>query len=363
MKEKTLDKDTIVAYHSFVQQRIRSDLNGLAIGPGWIPCRLGLFFAILSFLSLITGTLIIALRSRHVYLIDWWAQFTGPFFIILFLLFAGVATYLILVAKRRSNLYRRELFFRPIGDFGVAVVHKSNLQFEQETKPELKSGTTPHRGVLPDSRAYSERRRQHREGRENRGYDDERQGERRERRERDPREEGQRRERDPRDDGHRRHRDDRERRERDPSREDKERRDRRERDRNDPREQERRARERKEREARGEMDPREQERRARDRKEREARGEMDPREKEYRERRDRERRERERRERPPPTDESSESVQQEQIQQRQEGRRGGRGAPKLPADSSGFVPADRVVLDADFGRPADSSSRASESEL
>ncbi|XP_050391058.1 histone-lysine N-methyltransferase, H3 lysine-79 specific [Patella vulgata] len=354
MKEKTLDKDTIVAYHSFVQQRIRSDLNGLAIGPGWIPCRLGLLFAIFSFLSLITGILIIALRSRHVYLIDWWAQFTGPFFIILFLLFAGVSTYLILAAKRRSNLYRRELFFRPIGDFGVAVVHKSNLQFEQETKPELKSGTTPHRGVLPNSGAYSERRRHHREGRENRGYDDERRGERRERdprdegqrrerRERDPRDEGQRRERrerDPRDEGQRRHRDDKERRERDPSREDKERRDRRDRDRNDPREQERRARE---------------------RKEREARGEMDPREKEYRERRDRERREREQRDRPPPTDESS--TDQEQIQQRSEGRRGGRGAPKLPADSSGFVPADRVVLDADFGRPADSSSRASESEL
>ncbi|ESP01466.1 hypothetical protein LOTGIDRAFT_230724 [Lottia gigantea] len=351
MKEKTLDKDTIVAYHSFVQQRIRSDLNGLGIGHAWLPCRLAILFAILSAASLITGLLIIVLRHRHVYLIDWWAQFTGPAFIIAFLILASIATYLLVIAKRRSNLYRRELFFRPIGDFGVAVVHKSNLQFEQEQKPELKSGTTPHRGVMPNSAAYSERRQ--REGHENRAYREDRDRRRddRDRRERRP-------------DGERRHRDDRERRP-----DERERRPRDDRDRR-PDDRERRPRddrERRPRDGRRERDPKEEERRRDARKELEAMGEMDPREREYRERKDREKRERERSEGRHSKPEGPQGQSSPRTDApSQEGRRAGRGAPKLPADASGFVPPDRIVLDADFGQSAgymETSSRASESDL
>uniref|UniRef100_K1Q8Z5 Uncharacterized protein n=1 Tax=Magallana gigas TaxID=29159 RepID=K1Q8Z5_MAGGI len=55
----------------------------------------------------------------------------------------GFAAALVVQAKRRANAYRRDLVFRPIGDYGVAVVHKSRLTFEQTTKEQLKSGTAP----------------------------------------------------------------------------------------------------------------------------------------------------------------------------------------------------------------------------
>lgn len=110
MKEKDLDKDTIVAYHAYLQTRIHNELNGVGLGPGWLPCRMGLVCIALSMASFVTGVLVITLRHRHVYLVDWWHAFVGPFFIILFLILMTLACYLIITAKRRSNQYRRELF-------------------------------------------------------------------------------------------------------------------------------------------------------------------------------------------------------------------------------------------------------------
>lgn len=143
-KVRDIDKDTVVAYHEFIQGRIQGELNGVTIGPGYMLSR----FAFASFLfglaCLIVGILIITLRHRHVYLVDWDAQFLGPFFIIMFLLCGSLSTFLLLLAKQRTNQYRKDLAFRPIGDYGVAVVHKSKLTYDDQKKTELKSGTTPH---------------------------------------------------------------------------------------------------------------------------------------------------------------------------------------------------------------------------
>jgi len=175
LQEKDLDKATIDAYHAYVQRGIRNDLNSIALGPGQLPFRTAIFMAILGFCCGLVGSLLIGLRMRHVYLWDWDAQFLGPAFFILALLCFASATYLVILAKRRSNKYRSELFFRPIGDWGANCVHKSELAREEEMKHDLKSGTTPHKTVKPRSEAYSQSHRdaarQHREGRDNRAYD------------------------------------------------------------------------------------------------------------------------------------------------------------------------------------------------
>ncbi|KAK7111451.1 proline-rich proteoglycan 2-like [Littorina saxatilis] len=156
MKEKLLDKDTIDAYHSYVQSQIRWDLNSIWLGPGKLPCRIGIGLITFGLCSLLVGILLICLRMRHVYFWDWEVQFVGPFFIILFLLCFSGATYLILLATRRSNRFRRELYFQPLGDYGIAAVHKDDLIHEQELKHDLKSGTTPHKNIKPRSEAYSQ---------------------------------------------------------------------------------------------------------------------------------------------------------------------------------------------------------------
>lgn len=182
-KERDIDKDTVVAYHEFIQGRIHGELNGVWIGPGRVFAQIALGSAIFGFVCLIVGVLVITLRHRHVYLVDWNEQFLGPAFLIVFLLCSSFSVFLLMIALRRTNDYRKDLAFRPIGDYGVAVVHKSKLTYDDAKKSELKSGTTPHnvrhpgrpgvndrgnRGDPSKSRAY-----------DNRGYRDDYDGGRR----------------------------------------------------------------------------------------------------------------------------------------------------------------------------------------
>ncbi|XP_059156504.1 S-antigen protein-like [Physella acuta] len=176
MKEIDLDKATIDTYHAWVQRGIRNDLNSISLGPGKLPFRAGIFMYVSAFFSLIIGILLVALRMRYVYLWDWSAQFLGPFFFILFLLCMAAGSYLMVLAKRRSNKYRSQLYFRPLGDWGVSCIHKNELALVVEQKHDLKSGTTPHKTVKPRSEAYSQsskdaRRTRPRDGRDNHAYD------------------------------------------------------------------------------------------------------------------------------------------------------------------------------------------------
>ncbi|CAG5126058.1 unnamed protein product, partial [Candidula unifasciata] len=173
MKEKALDKATIDAYQEWVQDGIRRDLNSIGLGPGKLPFRSGVFLVICAICCLLVGILLVSLRMRHVYLWDWDAQFLGPFFFILFLLCMASASYMFIMAKRRSNKYRSELYFQPIGDWGVSCIHKSELGLKT-------AGTNPHKIVKPRSEAYSQSSRggrrkmqqqsQH-SGQDNHGYD------------------------------------------------------------------------------------------------------------------------------------------------------------------------------------------------
>lgn len=207
-REKEIDKDTVVAYHDFIQGRIQGELNGLSIGPGRLLVKVATGLFVFGTILMIVGILVITLRHRHVYLWDWNAQFLGPFFIIMFLLCFSAATFLLVLARRRTNMYRESLAFRPIGDYGVAVVHKSQLTYDEQKKSDLKSGTTPHNVRHPgrpgvndrgtrgdysrsgyDSRGYrsdDNGRRGYGEKRD-RGYDSKDYGDRRDRREREDR--------------------------------------------------------------------------------------------------------------------------------------------------------------------------------
>jgi len=170
-KERDLDSATIDAYHSYIQRGIRNNLNSISLGPGKLPFRTAVVLIILGLCFLLVGILLVALRTRHVYLWDWDAQFLGPFFVILFLLSMSGATYLIILAKRRSNQYRSQLYFRPIGDWGANCVHKSELAREEELKHDLKSGTTT-KTFKPRSEAYSQSTKDlSRGGTDNRAYD------------------------------------------------------------------------------------------------------------------------------------------------------------------------------------------------
>jgi len=174
LQEVDLDKATIDAYHAYVQRGIRRDLNSISLGPGKLPFRTAVALVFFGFCCLLVGILLITLRMRHVYLWDWDAQFLGPFFFIMFLLCMAGATYLFVLAKRRSNKYRSELYFKPIGDWGASCVHKSELAREEELKHDLKSGTTPHKNIKPRSEAYSQSSRGHRHGhsgKDNQAYD------------------------------------------------------------------------------------------------------------------------------------------------------------------------------------------------
>ncbi|KAL8583293.1 hypothetical protein ACOMHN_043070 [Nucella lapillus] len=172
MKEKLLDKDTIDEYHSYVQSEVRSDLNSICLGPGNLPSRAAAGLTVFGLCCALVGILLVYLRMRHVYFWDWEVQFVGPFFLVLCLLCFAGATYLVLIATRRSNRFRREVYFRPLGDYGIAAVHKDDLLYEHEMKHDLKSGTTPHKTVMPRSEAYSAVNisKEKRSGHHNQGY-------------------------------------------------------------------------------------------------------------------------------------------------------------------------------------------------
>lgn len=108
-KEREIDKDTVVAYHARVQNQIKNELNGLNLGPGRFPMFLAAMFYLGGLILGVIGVLVITLRHRHVYLISWNDQFLGPAFIVFFLLCVGMGTYMVLVALRRTNKYRRGL--------------------------------------------------------------------------------------------------------------------------------------------------------------------------------------------------------------------------------------------------------------
>ena len=112
MKEKEIDKDTVIAYHDFVQTQIRGELNGIFLGPGRFYAQIAVASFLSGLVSAIVGILVITLRRRHVYLISWDDQFLGPFFIILAFMLVGFAAALVVQAKRRANAYRRDLVVR-----------------------------------------------------------------------------------------------------------------------------------------------------------------------------------------------------------------------------------------------------------
>lgn len=112
MKEKEIDKDTVIAYHDFVQTQIRGELNGIFLGPGRFFAQIAVASFLGGLISAIVGILLITLRTRHVYLISWDDQFLGPFFIILAFMLVGFAAALVVQAKRRANAYRRDLVVR-----------------------------------------------------------------------------------------------------------------------------------------------------------------------------------------------------------------------------------------------------------
>jgi hypothetical protein len=109
-KESLPDQKTIDAYHSYVQAEIRSDLNSISLGPGRLPSNLAKGLTVTGIVFLLIGVLLVALRMRHVYFWDWEVQFVGPFFFILFLFCCAGATWLVIIATRRSNRFRRELY-------------------------------------------------------------------------------------------------------------------------------------------------------------------------------------------------------------------------------------------------------------
>ena len=111
-KNRDIDKDTVVAYHELIQGKIQDNLNGISIGPGQLCFKLSIASAIFAFCCLIVGILVVSLRHRHVYLVNWNEQFLGPFFVILALLFFGFSTFLCLLAKQRTNQYRADLAVR-----------------------------------------------------------------------------------------------------------------------------------------------------------------------------------------------------------------------------------------------------------
>lgn len=119
-REKEIDKDTVVAYHDFIQGRIQGELNGLSIGPGRLLVKVATGLFVFGTILMIVGILVITLRHRHVYLWDWNAQFLGPFFIIMFLLCFSAATFLLVLARRRTNMYRESL---AVSDYMLTYVY------------------------------------------------------------------------------------------------------------------------------------------------------------------------------------------------------------------------------------------------
>lgn len=101
--------DTLMAYHNYLQGRIKENLNSLYLGPGKFYFVISIILFIVSLISMMVGILVITLRHRHVYLVNFDYKFVGPGFIVLFILCLGVGSHFLLHAKRVTNKYRRNL--------------------------------------------------------------------------------------------------------------------------------------------------------------------------------------------------------------------------------------------------------------
>lgn len=129
MKDRDIDKDTVVAYHEYIQGRIQGTLNGIRFGPGKTLCDIAIGLFVFAAVCAIVGILVITLRFRHVYLWDWNDQFVGPFFVVLFILCTGAAVLLMKLAHKRTNKYRRHLVVRNCIE---------NIDLQTENTPTLK---------------------------------------------------------------------------------------------------------------------------------------------------------------------------------------------------------------------------------
>ncbi|GAB1608323.1 uncharacterized protein LOC115213486 [Argonauta hians] len=141
---KDLDIDTLTAYSHYLHGRIKEQLNSLSIGPGKFYYLCGIFLYFFGLICMIVGILVITLRHRHVYLINFNYKFVGPGFIVIFILCFGVGTHFLVHAKEITNKYRRKLRFRALGEYGVAVLHLSQIQKKEKQRYDLKSGHLQH---------------------------------------------------------------------------------------------------------------------------------------------------------------------------------------------------------------------------
>ena len=107
--KKDIHMDTLMAYHHYLQGRIKENLNSLSLGPGKFYFVISMVLFVLSLMCMTVGILVITLRHRHVYLVNFDYKFVGPGFIVLFILCLGVGSHFLIHAKRVSNKYRRNL--------------------------------------------------------------------------------------------------------------------------------------------------------------------------------------------------------------------------------------------------------------
>lgn len=142
--KKDVHMDTLMAYHNYLQGRIKENLNSLYLGPGKFYFVISIILFIVSLISMMVGILVITLRHRHVYLVNFDYKFVGPGFIVLFILCLGVGSHFLLHAKRVTNKYRRNLRFLPMGDYGVQVVHVTQVAKKEKQKEGLKTGHLQH---------------------------------------------------------------------------------------------------------------------------------------------------------------------------------------------------------------------------
>lgn len=106
---KDLDMDTLTAYSHYLHGRIKEQLNSLNIGPGRFYFLSAVSLFVFGLICMVVGILVITLRHRHIYLINFDYKFLGPGFIVIFILCFGIGTHLLVLAKEVTNKYRRSL--------------------------------------------------------------------------------------------------------------------------------------------------------------------------------------------------------------------------------------------------------------
>lgn len=142
--KKDVHMDTLMAYHNYLQGRIKENLNSLSLGPGKFYLIISIVLFVFGLVCMTVGILVITLRHRHVYLVNFDYKFVGPGFIVIFILCLGVGSHFLIYAKRITNKYRRNLRFLPMGDYGVKVVHVTQVAKKEREKEDLKSGHLQH---------------------------------------------------------------------------------------------------------------------------------------------------------------------------------------------------------------------------